>query len=523
MSTIPEAHPRARAIAGALALVLLAPAAGCADVPCASQAPAERPAAQDRAKNQTFYGQISATDGTYDYFYSCDESAICRASLSNPAAQVVLPLSGSMTNPEYVTFLLEHNDWLYFVRESVADDAGIWSVRTDGTEARLLRGLGGAAVRPACMAIIEDRLYAAVPRTDSVGNEYLEAFSMSLEDLSWRDEEIIEGVSSSDAAFFTPTGSLVVDDTASSYDPLAADGSAPEFVRDESFDPAQGPYEFKLRWSLQSATKDGGEPTVLLAEYYAEDPVLNVVGDHYVVYDAGHQMPGIGGDVVALSADGATVASYAGTSPEDMAQEIEEWQRTLGGNADELYARLDIAQDFRDEFYHGEKGAEDQRYIMIHDTEGEGRPEDIVSWWASNGSLVAAHFVIGRDGHIVQCVPLDRIAHHAGYGDTGHNEEFGVTEDGRDDMLGTAPIGDAYADYGMNAHSVGIELVHVGGSGDYPKEQLDALDGLIAYIDAYYQKECPIIDHKAWRSTNSDTSPEFASYLTKYQDHRTHE
>lgn len=191
--------------------------------------------------------------------------------------------------------------------------------------------------------------------------------------------------------------------------------------------------------------------------------------------------------------------------------------------ADDLLARLDLVEDYRAEFDHGPKGAEHQRYIVLHDTEGEGDPENVVSWWASSGNLVAAHFVVGRDGHIVQCVPLDRIAHHAGYGDTGHNALFGIEEDGRDDMAGSVPIGSSYADYGMNAWSVGIELVHVGGSGDYPPEQLEALDGLIAYIDAYYGFDSEICDHKAWRSGNSDTSPEFAGYLANYQDHRTHD
>lgn len=192
-------------------------------------------------------------------------------------------------------------------------------------------------------------------------------------------------------------------------------------------------------------------------------------------------------------------------------------------SADELYAALDIVQDLRPEFEHGPKGAEHQRYIVLHDTEGDSSPESTVSWWASNGNLVAAHFVVGKDGHIVQCVPLDSIAHHAGYGDTGHNELFGIEEDGRDDMLGSVPIGSSFADYAMNAWSVGIELVHVGGSGDYPAEQLEALDGLIAYIDAYYGFESQITDHKAWRSGNSDTSEEFATYLANYQDHRTHD
>lgn len=221
--------------------------------------------------------------------------------------------------------------------------------------------------------------------------------------------------------------------------------------------------------------------------------------------------------------DGASATEVA-----DAAARVAEVVPSVGvdllGRQDEvLLASLDLTQDLRDEFDHGPKDAAHQRYIMLHDTEGTGSPESVVSWWSSSGSLVAAHFVVGTDGHIVQCVPLDRIAHHAGYGDTGHNELFGVTEDGRDDMLGSSPLGPRFADYGMNAWSVGIELVHVGGSGDYPEAQLEALDGLIAYIDAYYGFQSEICDHKAWRSGNSDTSPEFAGYLENYQDHRTHD
>lgn len=189
----------------------------------------------------------------------------------------------------------------------------------------------------------------------------------------------------------------------------------------------------------------------------------------------------------------------------------------------EAQPQLDLAEDYREAFAHGDKGAAHQKYIVLHDTESETPPEGIVDYWDGNGNLVAAHFVVGVDGHVVQCVPLDKIAHHAGYGDAGHNALFGVEDESRDDMLGTVPIGDWACDYGMNGHSVGIELVHVGGSGAYPEAQLDALDALIAYIDGYYGFESDIIDHKAWRTGNSDTSPEFASYLESYQRMRTHE
>ncbi|MDR2587123.1 MAG: N-acetylmuramoyl-L-alanine amidase [Coriobacteriales bacterium] len=183
---------------------------------------------------------------------------------------------------------------------------------------------------------------------------------------------------------------------------------------------------------------------------------------------------------------------------------------------------IDLIEDYRESFVHGDKGAAYQKYIVLHDTEGNSDPASVIDWWDSNGNLVAAHFVIGKDGTIYQCVPLDKIAHHAGYGDAGHNTAYGITEDGRDDMAGSVAVGSWAPDYGMNAWSIGIEMVHVGGSGPYPEEQLNALDALIAYIDAYYGFESTIIDHKAWRSGNSDTSPEFSEYLYNYQDHRRH-
>ena len=81
----------------------------------------------------------------------------------------------------------------------------------------------------------------------------------------------------------------------------------------------------------------------------------------------------------------------------------------------------------------------------------------MVEYWDGNGAGVAAHFVINKDGSIVQCVPLDSITHHAGFGDTGHNEAYGVEDESRDDKEGTTSIGSSFADYGMNSYSIGIE------------------------------------------------------------------
>lgn len=183
---------------------------------------------------------------------------------------------------------------------------------------------------------------------------------------------------------------------------------------------------------------------------------------------------------------------------------------------------LHITEDYRAEFNHGVKTAQYQKYIVLHDTEVDSSATAIANAWQSQGTYVAAHFIVQKDGTVLQVVPMDAIAHHAGFGDTGHNALYGVSDESRDDRRGTQPIGSWASDYGMNSYSIGIEMVHVSGTGYYPPEQLEAVDKLIAYIDSYYGFESQIIDHKAWRSGNSDTSPEFAGYFANYKDHRTH-
>jgi len=221
------------------------------------------------------------------------------------------------------------------------------------------------------------------------------------------------------------------------------------------------------------------------------------------------------------SASSSASAAAAKEGSEDAEKSEQESESESAAQANRVPVDINIVEDYREVFNHGYKGPEYQKYIVMHDTEGEGDPASVISYWEGNGNYVASHFIIGKDGTIYQCVPMDQIAHHAGFGDTGHNELYGVEDESRDDMRGTTPIGDWASDYGMNSYSIGIEMVHVGGSGYYTEEQLDAVDALIAYIDSYYGFESTIIDHKAWRSGNSDTSPEFAEYLANLQDHRT--
>lgn len=54
-----------------------------------------------------------------------------------------------------------------------------------------------------------------------------------------------------------------------------------------------------------------------------------------------------------------------------------------------------------------------RRFLVIHNTAGATGMSSI-EYWKSQGGAVCAHFVIERDGTIIQCRPCNRTAGHAG-------------------------------------------------------------------------------------------------------------
>jgi len=93
---------------------------------------------------------------------------------------------------------------------------------------------------------------------------------------------------------------------------------------------------------------------------------------------------------------------------------------------------------FRESPNHG--GALDPRYLVIHYTAGRSA-DGAASWLCNPKAKASAHLVIGRDGSIVQLVPFNVVAWHAG---------ASAWQDGRKRLVG------------LNRHSIGIELDNPG-------------------------------------------------------------
>ena len=314
-----------------------------------------------------------------------------------------------------------------------------------------------------------------------------------------------------------PSSQAVVDDVANKVANAAAQARAEEEAAKKAEE------EAAARKAAEEAAKKKAEQEAAAKKKAAEEEAAKKKAEEETAKKAAEEEAARKAAEEEAARDAAEEEAARQAAEQEAQAQQQAQQATLAsGSASEFFASMDIVEDYRASFVHGSKPADVQRYIMLHDTESESSPESVVSYWDGNGAGVAAHFVVGRDGHVVQCVGLDQIAHHAGFGYTGHNAAYGVEDESRDDKVGTVPIGDWASDYGMNSYSIGIEMVHVGGGAPYTEEQLAAVDKVIAYIDAYYGFQSAIIDHKAWRSGNSDTSPEFAGYLANYQATRHH-
>jgi hypothetical protein len=121
-------------------------------------------------------------------------------------------------------------------------------------------------------------------------------------------------------------------------------------------------------------------------------------------------------------------------------------------------------------------------YIVLHHTSGN-RATDALEYWASSNVKASAHYIVEKDGTVIQCVPEERAAWHAGCSGT----------------LCFFP--------GMNSISIGIEIVNRGdGQDEYTPEQKNALNELIEYLVEKYGIERGRIVGHGWITANRQAS-----------------
>lgn len=86
-------------------------------------------------------------------------------------------------------------------------------------------------------------------------------------------------------------------------------------------------------------------------------------------------------------------------------------------------------------------GTLDPRFVIIHYT-ASGPNSNIAQYFSKSSAKVSAHLVIRRDGTIIQCVPFDTVAWHAG-------KSSWIGQNGK-----------KYS--GLNQNSIGIEIENWG-------------------------------------------------------------
>ena len=109
--------------------------------------------------------------------------------------------------------------------------------------------------------------------------------------------------------------------------------------------------------------------------------------------------------------------------------------------------RISPARDVIDSVpNHGGHFADPPRFLVFHYTAGTDL-EGTIRSFSDPARRASAHLVVGRDGEIVQCVPLNHIAWHAG--------QSSWTVPGQGGRRGQTYTG-------LNEYSIGIEIVNAG-------------------------------------------------------------
>ena len=129
-------------------------------------------------------------------------------------------------------------------------------------------------------------------------------------------------------------------------------------------------------------------------------------------------------------------------------------------------------------------GMRKPNYVMIHHT-AQNSTAQTVRTFHSERAAVSSHYVIGRDGKIVQMVNDYFRAHHAGAGKWGNDTD-------------------------LNSSSIGIELDNNGTTDPWPDVQINALIQLLTHLKETYKiSQANFIGHMDYAPTRKNDPSRF--------------
>ncbi|MGJ1206273.1 N-acetylmuramoyl-L-alanine amidase [Sphingobacterium lactis] len=129
-------------------------------------------------------------------------------------------------------------------------------------------------------------------------------------------------------------------------------------------------------------------------------------------------------------------------------------------------------------------GVRKPNYVMIHHT-AQVSLDQTIKTFHNQKVGVSSHYVIGRDGKIVQMVNDLYRAHHAGLGRWGNDTD-------------------------LNSSSIGIELDNNGTTDPWPEAQITALTQLLAYLKETYKiPQANFIGHMDYAPTRKNDPSRF--------------
>lgn len=129
-------------------------------------------------------------------------------------------------------------------------------------------------------------------------------------------------------------------------------------------------------------------------------------------------------------------------------------------------------------------GVRKPNYVMIHHTAQDSLAQTVKTFHSARAG-VSSHYVIGRDGKIVQMVNDLYRGHHAGAGRWGNDTD-------------------------LNSSSIGIELDNNGTTDPWSDKQIQALIQLLTYLkEAYNIPQANFIGHMDYAPTRKNDPSRF--------------